>query len=178
MIFLRRGLKESEKQKSQPDSFGLTYVDARGSIKHARICTRVPVGGLSGSPESTPYPNLMAFVEAFPQLLREPCGNFFEWLEETAVSYGQLSFPPSPLSGLNGSGPSSSSSSSASVEQAPVLPLPQPAQPSCTICEDAPVNAVFLECGHLGCCMNCAKKCKICPFCRAPIARIKTIHMM
>eukprot|EP01096_Ripella_sp_DP13-Kostka_P017797 TRINITY_DN928_c4_g1_i1.p1 TRINITY_DN928_c4_g1~~TRINITY_DN928_c4_g1_i1.p1 ORF type:complete len:421 (-),score=118.73 TRINITY_DN928_c4_g1_i1:162-1403(-) len=186
-ILERGGLREGKYlirfSKSQPDSFGLTYVDARGSIKHARICTRVPVGGLSGSPDSTPYPNLLAFVEAFPQLLREPCGNFFEWLEETAISYGQLSVPLAPFGGSNGgSGPSSSSSSSASspasAEQSPVLPLPQPAQPSCTICEDAPVNAVFLECGHLGCCVNCAKKCKICPFCRAPIARIKTIHMM
>ncbi len=171
------------KLQSQPDSFGLTYVERSGSVKHARIYTRVPVGGVSGSPDSTPFPTLTAFVASFPQLLKEPCANFREWIESTAVHYGQ---PPlfSSSAGSSSSSPSPPSSSSSmglpsgELNSLPLLPLPQPSQPSCTICEDAPVNAVFLECGHLGCCLTCAKKCKVCPFCRAPIARIKTIHMM
>ncbi|KAI9096229.1 hypothetical protein DFS34DRAFT_159668 [Phlyctochytrium arcticum] len=46
----------------------------------------------------------------------------------------------------------------------------------CKICCDAPINCVFLECGHLVTCMDCGKtlerKTRECPICREPIARI------
>lgn len=43
---------------------------------------------------------------------------------------------------------------------------------SCAVCMDAPINAVFLECGHVSCCFACAGTLKSCPICRKPIARI------
>ena len=39
----------------------------------------------------------------------------------------------------------------------------------CKICMDAEVSVVFLPCGHLSCCANCANGMDFCPMCRAPI---------
>jgi hypothetical protein len=46
----------------------------------------------------------------------------------------------------------------------------------CKVCLALPTNCVFLECGHLVCCMDCGtlifKTQKLCCVCRAPITRI------
>jgi len=39
----------------------------------------------------------------------------------------------------------------------------------CKICMDSEVGVVFLPCGHLICCVNCAPSLKDCPMCRQPI---------
>lgn len=39
----------------------------------------------------------------------------------------------------------------------------------CKICMDAEVSVVFLPCGHLSCCAECANGMDLCPMCRAPI---------
>lgn len=37
----------------------------------------------------------------------------------------------------------------------------------CIICMSAKKNAIFIPCGHMSCCLDCAKNCKkICPICR------------
>lgn len=53
-------------------------------------------------------------------------------------------------------------------------PVPEqlPAEDLCKICMDAPVEAVFLECGHLVACLNCSKILSECPVCRQYISRI------
>lgn len=38
---------------------------------------------------------------------------------------------------------------------------------NCVVCMAQPSNAVITVCGHLGMCMDCAKKCNKCPVCRA-----------
>ncbi|RUS27692.1 hypothetical protein BC938DRAFT_482869 [Jimgerdemannia flammicorona] len=54
-----------------------------------------------------------------------------------------------------------------------------PDEQLCRICCDAPQNCVFLECGHLTCCMDCGKKLvekkNECPICREPI--LKMLHV-
>ncbi|KAI8972458.1 zinc finger, C3HC4 type-domain-containing protein [Pilobolus umbonatus] len=49
----------------------------------------------------------------------------------------------------------------------------------CRICYDAQQNCVFLDCGHMVTCMDCAKKLietkNECPICREPI--IKLVHV-
>jgi len=42
-------------------------------------------------------------------------------------------------------------------------------QRTCKICMDAEVGVVFLPCGHLCCCVNCAPALKDCPVCRRNI---------
>merc|ERR1719245_2492132 len=42
-------------------------------------------------------------------------------------------------------------------------------QRTCKICMDAEVGVVFLPCGHLCCCVNCAPALKDCPVCRCKI---------
>lgn len=40
---------------------------------------------------------------------------------------------------------------------------------TCKICMDAEVGMVFLPCGHLSCCPDCARGMDFCPMCRGPI---------
>jgi len=42
-------------------------------------------------------------------------------------------------------------------------------QRTCKICMDGEVGVVFLPCGHLCCCVNCAPSLKDCPVCRSTI---------
>ncbi len=40
----------------------------------------------------------------------------------------------------------------------------------CNICFKKNINSIFIPCGHLCCCLKCAKKCKtICPICRKKV---------
>ncbi|CAO1316390.1 unnamed protein product [Diamesa hyperborea] len=41
----------------------------------------------------------------------------------------------------------------------------------CKICMDAPIECVFLECGHMATCTNCGKVLNECPICRQYIIR-------
>ncbi|CAH8631425.1 unnamed protein product [Schistosoma bovis] len=42
----------------------------------------------------------------------------------------------------------------------------------CGVCMEAPVNCVFLECGHLFSCVDCGRKLTECPLCRQSIVRV------
>lgn len=39
----------------------------------------------------------------------------------------------------------------------------------CKVCMDNEVNIVFLKCGHLVCCSDCAPALRHCPICRETI---------
>jgi hypothetical protein len=43
---------------------------------------------------------------------------------------------------------------------------------ACSICLDAAINTIFLECGHMAACLACAGKLTTCPICRRPITRV------
>jgi hypothetical protein len=42
----------------------------------------------------------------------------------------------------------------------------------CKICFDHQINCVFLECGHMATCIECARQLFECPICRQPIHRV------
>ena len=42
-------------------------------------------------------------------------------------------------------------------------------QKQCKVCMDEDVGVVFLPCGHLITCVNCAPALRDCPLCRQPI---------
>lgn len=47
----------------------------------------------------------------------------------------------------------------------------------CVVCMDAQTRVIFLPCGHLCCCIDCAKDLNLCPMCRSLIDRkIKVIQ--
>ena len=50
-----------------------------------------------------------------------------------------------------------------------------PATQVCKICLERPMDCVFLECGHMATCSQCAARCEECPICRAPIS--KRVHV-
>ena len=48
----------------------------------------------------------------------------------------------------------------------------------CKICMDKQAAVVFLDCGHLVCCENCANLVRMCPACRGVISkRVKVFKM-
>lgn len=50
-------------------------------------------------------------------------------------------------------------------------------QGACVICMDRPRNVVILDCGHICCCLDCARQVNSCPVCRRGIARlVPTFH--
>ena len=46
----------------------------------------------------------------------------------------------------------------------------------CVVCKDKRGNVVFLPCGHICTCPTCAKTLKLCPICRAPIAKASVVY--
>jgi len=42
----------------------------------------------------------------------------------------------------------------------------------CSICFEAEVNSVFLECKHQICCYTCSQKVDSCPICRMKVVRV------
>lgn len=45
-------------------------------------------------------------------------------------------------------------------------------QEACVICMDRPRNVVILDCGHICCCLDCARQVNNCPVCRRQIYRL------
>ncbi|KAK3265434.1 hypothetical protein CYMTET_25882, partial [Cymbomonas tetramitiformis] len=48
----------------------------------------------------------------------------------------------------------------------------------CRICLTAEANALFMNCGHYGACLQCARRLPAppnCPFCREPVARVQQV---
>ena len=39
----------------------------------------------------------------------------------------------------------------------------------CFVCCNNPKEAAFVPCGHQLACIDCSKKCKVCPVCRVPV---------
>lgn len=50
-----------------------------------------------------------------------------------------------------------------------------PTDDLCKICMDAPIECVFLECGHMATCTACGKVLSECPICRSYIVRVVRI---
>ncbi|KAI0242443.1 Baculoviral IAP repeat-containing protein 7-B [Lamellibrachia satsuma] len=57
----------------------------------------------------------------------------------------------------------------ADMEQQHTVASSQTATLTCKVCLDAETNIVFLPCGHLVCCANCAVAFSTCPVCRAAV---------
>jgi len=75
--------------------------------------------------------------------------------------------------------PTEAPAAAASSEQTPAEPMAEgdletenarlKEQRTCKVCMDGEVGVVFLPCGHLICCVNCAPSLKDCPVCRSNI---------
>ena len=47
----------------------------------------------------------------------------------------------------------------------------------CRVCMDKEIDAIFLPCGHVYCCSQCAKSVKVCPFCRRQVEKISHAYL-
>lgn len=48
---------------------------------------------------------------------------------------------------------------------------------TCQCCADNPINTVFIPCGHLVCCSECANRVTNCPLCRTDIKHSQLIFL-
>lgn len=48
----------------------------------------------------------------------------------------------------------------------------------CKICMDAPIETVFLPCGHAMSCVTCSANTHVCPACRLPVSSLTRLHML
>jgi hypothetical protein len=67
------------------------------------------------------------------------------------------------------------------VTVSPTAPeTPQPTAPSteiCVVCFDKPYDCVFVDCGHMCACLDCAPSFNnVCPYCKVPIQRILKVY--
>lgn len=49
---------------------------------------------------------------------------------------------------------------------------------TCKICMETDCNSVFVPCGHIGCCYDCAVNLKECPFCRQGISQVMRTYVI
>ena len=88
--------------------------------------------------------------------------------ENSANTSKSVDFNAKKLS-LTALEPKASCSSSISTESLEVEIARMKEQRTCKVCMDNEVGVVFLPCGHLICCVNCAPSLKDCAVCRTPI---------
>jgi len=141
--------------KTQPGSFAVTFVDNMQKVKHCLLYAVHP-NGLTLKNPPTVYASLTEFAQAHTNKLKHPLGNPYT---------KKHNLPDFAFSGKIDT-PSSSDSKSS----------PEPTNPQCVVCMDAPFETVFLECGHLACCQKCSEKLKLCPICRNTITRVVAIY--
>lgn len=48
----------------------------------------------------------------------------------------------------------------------------------CKLCMNACIEAVFLTCGHAMACLECARRCTVCPVCATEVQSITMLHLM
>jgi len=154
--------------KTQPGSFAVTFFDNQNKIKHCLLYSVTPTGLTLKNPP-TVYQSLKEFSDAHTNKLKHPLGNHYTLkTKKVGFDYGREN-------GTNGNGSPSLGPNNNTTTTSPgtgidIKPLAE--NNTCVVCMDAPFETVFLECGHLACCMNCSTKLKNCPICRNQISRI------
>ncbi len=65
----------------------------------------------------------------------------------------------------------------AHAQQAEVLREEMEQLRRCRICYTTEANAIFMDCGHYGACLDCAHRMRSrpCPFCRRPVRQIQQV---
>jgi hypothetical protein len=156
--------------KTQPGSFAVTFVDQSLKVKHCLLYSVTPTGLTLKNPP-TVYQSLKEFSDAHTNKLKHPLGNHYTFKNrKQGFDYGKES--NSNASAIKTSETSIPLNGSAN-NTIPVDPKDKPFAENniCVVCMDAPFQTVFLECGHLACCLNCSGKLKNCPICRNVISR-------
>jgi len=153
--------------KTQPGSFAVTFVDNAQKIKHCLLYAVNP-HGLSLKNPPTVYASLKEFADAHTNKLNHPLGNKWTlrnkvpgFAYDGKISEGLSETPHPDINGKEGAREGGVGGISDGN--------------TCVVCMDAPLETVFLECGHLACCASCSEKLKLCPICRNLISRVVPI---
>lgn len=146
--------------KTQPGSFAVTFVDNHQKVKHCLLYNVLPYGLTLKNPP-TVYNSLKEFAISHQSKLKHPLGN--KWTLKNKV-------PGFQYDGKIADGPEDKKEDGQNHGGGGAL------DNACIVCMDAPIETVFLECGHLACCQGCSTKLKLCPICRNQIARVVPIY--
>jgi hypothetical protein len=154
--------------KTQPGSFAVTFVDNLQKIKHCLLYSIEP-HGLSLKNPPTIYGSLKEFAESHSSKLKHPLGN--KWtLKKKLPGFaydGKISNNQSNITSLTNNNNNNNQNNNNNSNQNNLSD-----NGLCIVCMDAPFETVFLECGHLACCLSCSGKLKLCPICRNQIVRV------
>jgi len=140
--------------KTHPGSFAVTFIDNSGRTKHCLLYNVAP-SGLTLKNPPTVFNSLKEFVSAHTGKLKQPLGNQLTMKKKLPGFAYDGKIPEGPEN------PDNNNTGNSSIEGS-----------QCIVCMDAPMETVFLECGHLACCAKCSMKLKICPICRNNITRV------
>jgi Zinc finger, C3HC4 type (RING finger) len=130
------------------------------------------------------YDSLVSFAAAHANKLKHPLGNRYTLKNKiSGFQFGQVGAAAAAepagapaAAGNPGSGTETSGAATNDPDgQNPAGLMAADGSSVCVVCMDAPFQTVFLECGHLACCVACSDKLKLCPICRNPIARVVPI---
>jgi len=142
--------------KTQPGSFAVTFVDNMQKVKHCLLYAVTP-SGLTLKNPPTVYTSLKHFADSHQNKLKHPLGNKITLKTKLpGFAYHEVEHAPQTTKEEKSETPTKEDNTNG----------------TCIVCMDAPLETVFLECGHLACCNSCAEKLKLCPICRKPISRI------
>jgi hypothetical protein len=127
------------------------------AVKQSMFSTKNP--GLFIPGNDTTYPNLVSLVNAHSNRIKTPIGYYWSGVEE------DLAHQESAVKN--------------SIFIPPEKSEPEePVTNNCIVCTERPQNCLFLECGHMCCCSECAARLKKCPACRQTIARIVPVFQL
>jgi CBL proto-oncogene N-terminus, EF hand-like domain/Zinc finger, C3HC4 type (RING finger)/SH2 domain len=179
--------------KTRAGAFALTFKDSKARVKHCLLYKTRDGVTLKNPPDV--YASLLEFTESHSSRLKTPIEHFDgdRILAKRRQAEAAEQGAASSSSAVAGGDSSSSSAAAAASGDAGTSndgganvesdddgdgdagDGDSGKKRSCCVCLDEVVQTVFLECGHLACCRQCAQPLKICPICRAPITRVVPI---
>eukprot|EP01090_Pellita_catalonica_P017876 TRINITY_DN553_c0_g1_i1.p1 TRINITY_DN553_c0_g1~~TRINITY_DN553_c0_g1_i1.p1 ORF type:complete len:407 (-),score=66.34 TRINITY_DN553_c0_g1_i1:52-1272(-) len=157
--------------KTRIGSYAVTFVNKQQVVKHVLLYS-VPSEGVTLKNPPHVYSSLTRFAKEHSSKLQLPVGNDWsnseEWRKQMEAKRQKIADGVTKISSGQKSdmilGVDSEDENEVAEESV------------CTVCMDAEIESVFLECAHSACCVPCANKLKLCPICRAPIARVIKIY--
>jgi len=174
--------------KTRVGSYAITFVDAKGKVKHCLLYSVQPAGVTLRNPPQV-YSSLSQFACAHQGKLKIPAGN--DWSNKTDWKQ-KMEEKRKKAEGSNNN--NSNNVIIANVNNFSSVGMGSPVlgragkgnakngrlgsggddddgqeHDLCTVCMDEKIETVFLECAHMACCVGCSKKLTDCPICRAHI---------
>jgi hypothetical protein len=180
MGFTREAIDEAIARKTQRTGNGFTKLDdlMQALLDYQHTVSSMPQTtstNTAGNCSPTSDPGLQNNPGRNDRIMSHREQSQLNFALAHSISYNQQDQTVGPkqvLKRSNSAPPGSSINSGIPIESVRELERTQEERLICKICMDAEVGIVFLPCGHISCCPNCASGLDLCPMCRMPIQKI------